>query len=105
LSFPLGHDGGFSIAKYLVAHRVSFGLLNRQTTIVMEVLNALIPFILQALSLGVNVNPRGLKQLKVVLSAFAKIQTNDLTCVSVDEHLTFEGVLLFLAGIEFALQI
>jgi hypothetical protein len=48
----------------------------------------------------VKVNPRGLKQLKIVFSAFAKIQTNDLPCVSVDEHLTFEGMLLFLARIE-----
>lgn len=41
----------------------------------MKILNALIVFILQTLGIGVRVNPRSLKQLKVVLAPFAKIQT------------------------------
>jgi hypothetical protein len=77
--------------------------LDGQTAVGMQLLDALIAFILQTFGLRVDVNPRCLKQLEVMPTPFAKKQPDDFPSVLVDQNLTFERMPLFLAGIELTL--
>lgn len=75
------------------------GLLRRCTTTGVQFGNSLITFVSQAQLLRQHRYPVLLKQSEVVDSSLAKGSTNDLPSRLIDDHLRFQGVLLFLATV------
>ena len=75
------------------------GFLLGQLTVAMQLLDALIALINQALGVAMKVATRDLKDLEIVLTSFAEEGAHNPARIGVNDELAFEGMAFLLAGV------
>jgi hypothetical protein len=92
-------------ALLLFGQLFSFGLLFGEVAVGMQLSPALIAFISQSLSSGVQPDPTGLKQQEVMSSSFAVSCADNPSALLVNHKLGFEGMCFLFATIELLLSV